>query len=149
MGIIPIVNPAFLTVHGSNYNKFYGKRTEHFATLRSFVDEGIKACISSDTPSADANVMRGIDAAVNRKDWQTGESVGENQAITVLEAIRCYTINPAYASFEDDIKGSLEPGKLADMVIFEEDIIHCPKEHLKDVKVAVTILDGEDVYVRH
>lgn len=146
LGIIPVVNPAFLTIHGSNYNKFYGKRTEKFAALRDFIDSGIKACISSDSPSADANVMRGIDAAVNRKDWQTGETVGANQAITVLEAVRCYTMNPAYAAFEEKIKGSLEPGKLADMVVFDTDITCCPTEYLKDVKVEMTILDGKVVY---
>ena len=83
-----------------------------------------------------------------RQDWQSGEYVGKNQAVSVLEAIRCYTINPAYASFEEKIKGSLEPGKLADMVIFDRDILSCPKEELRDVKVDVTIMDGKDVYVR-
>ena len=148
MGIIPAVNPAFLTIHGSNYNKFYGERTQRFAALRDMIDAGVRACITSDSPSADANVMRGIDAAVNRRDWQSGEYVGKNQAVSVLEAIRCYTINPAYASFEEKIKGSLEPGKLADMVIFDRDILSCPKEELRDVKVDVTIMDGKDVYVR-
>lgn len=148
MGIIPVVNPAFLTIHGSNYNKFYGERTGRFAALRDFIDDGIKVCISSDSPSAEPNVMRGIDGAVNRRDWQTGEAVGENQKISVLEAIRCYTINPAYAAFEENIKGSLEPGKLADMVIFERDILECSKEELKEMKVDMTILDGEMVYKR-
>ena len=66
----------------------------------------------------------------------------------MLEAIRCYTINGAYASFEDDIKGSIEVGKLADFTIFSEDILNMEPMNIVNVKVDYTIIDGEICYER-
>lgn len=145
-GVIPVVNPAFITKYGSNFNRFYGDRVKNYAALRSYIDAGVIACVGSDAPTADESVMRGIDGCVNRCDWANGEVVGENQRISVLEAIRCYTLNGAYASFEDDIKGSIEVGKLADLVILSEDIITCPKDKIKDIAVDLTMIDGKIVF---
>ena len=78
----------------------------------------------------------------------TGEVVGADQAIPVAEALRLYTINGAYASFEENIKGSIEPGKLADMAVLDRDILSIPAEEIKDMQVEMTIVGGEVVYRR-
>jgi len=70
------------------------------------------------------------------------------EAISREEALRCYTINNAYSSFEENIKGSIEPGKLADMVILEDDFLNCAEERIKDIEVKMTIAGGKVVYER-
>ena len=66
----------------------------------------------------------------------------------MLEAIRCYTLNGAYASFEDDIKGSIEVGKLADFTIFSQDILNMDPMNIVNVNVDYTIIDGKICYER-
>ncbi len=65
-----------------------------------------------------------------------------------MDAIRLYTWNGAYLGKEEDIKGSIEPGKLADMIVIDRDILEIPPEEIKDVKVLTTIVDGKIVYQR-
>ena len=72
--------------------------------------------------------------------------MGTKQKVSREEAIQMYTINGAYLTFEEDIKGSLEPGKLADMVIIDRDILTCPDDDIKDTVVLETILGGKTVY---
>ena len=148
MGIVPVANPHFMTINGSDYKKYYGERINHFFPLRSFIDAGIRPTFGCDAPTATQEVTRGLDGAVNRIDRKTGELCGPEQRISMLEAIRCYTINGAYASFEDDIKGSIEVGKLADLVVFSEDITTHTQEQINDVMVDMTMIDGDIVYER-
>lgn len=89
-----------------------------------------------------------MDGAVSRIDRKTGEVVGPCQRISMLEAIRCYTLNGAYASFEDDIKGSIEVGKLADFTIFSQDILNMDPMNIVNVNVDYTIIDGKICYER-
>jgi predicted amidohydrolase YtcJ len=72
--------------------------------------------------------------------------MGKEQRVTRVEAIRMYTINGAHLTFEEDLKGSIEPGKLADMVIIDRDILTCPEDEIKDTKVLRTFLGGKTVY---
>jgi hypothetical protein len=75
--------------------------------------------------------------------------IGPQQAISVKDALRLYTTNGAYASFEETVKGSIEPGKLADMVVLDRDIFAIPEDEIKEVKVETTIVGGEIVYQRN
>jgi predicted amidohydrolase YtcJ len=70
------------------------------------------------------------------------------QKISVAEAIRAYTMGSAYASFNERIKGSIEPGKLADMVVLSDDILEIPPAEIEKTRVAVTIFDGKVIYRR-
>ena len=70
------------------------------------------------------------------------------QCIDALDAIRMFTINGAYASFDEQIKGSIEVGKLADLIVLDEDILKSSKAHLKDILVNKTYIDGKLVYQR-
>lgn len=146
MGIIPVSNTHFMTINGSDYHKYYGDRINYFFAMRSYIDAGLRPVIGCDAPTATQEVTRGLDGAVNRTDRKTGEVCGPSQRISMMEAIRCYTINGAYASFEENIKGSIEVGKLADLVILSEDIMTYPAEKVMDIKVDMTMIDGEIVY---
>ena len=75
-----------------------------------------------------------------------GTQMGTEQKVTRKEAIRMYTRNGAYLTFEEEIKGSLETGKLADMIILDRDILTCPEDDIKDTKVLRTFLGGKTVY---
>jgi predicted amidohydrolase YtcJ len=90
----------------------------------------------------------GIYAAVTRRtlDGRNDDGWIPEQKITVEEALRAYTINAAYASFEEGIKGSLEPGKLADFVVLEKDITIIPAPEIKDVSVLMTVVGGNVVF---
>ena len=146
--IIPISNPGFFTINGSDYNRFYGDRVNYMFAAKTYKEKGILTAFGSDCSVINENPMLGIYGAVTRKDSVTGEKCGACQEISILDAIRCYTYNGAYASFEEDIKGSIEPGKLADMVVLSEDILSSEDEHIKDILVDITMIDGEILYER-
>mgnify|MGYP001177952599 CR=1 FL=1 len=145
LGVVPIPNPPFFYEFGDGYIKNYGERVHHMFPVRDFIDHGIIAAGGSDTPVTAHPPLHGIHVAVNRKS-QTGQEVGANQRISVLEAIRLYTWNGAYASFEEDIKGSIEPGKLADLVVLNGRILDVPKEQIRELEVEITMIDGNIVY---
>lgn len=140
--IIPIPNPAFFYEFGDGYLENYGDRVNHMYPARDFVDAGIPAAAGSDSPVTDYNPILGIHAAVNRRS-QSGNLVGGNQRVSVLEAIRLFTWNGAYASFDEDIKGSIEVGKLADLAVLSDQILAVPEEKIRDIEVEMTLIDGE------
>ncbi len=145
MNICPTVNPGMLTTIGANYAKFYGERMKYLIALRSMLDAGIKVSIASDYPSGPIGI-HSIDGAVNRFNRSENKQLDRTQCISVLEAVRCATLHGAYASFEDNIKGSLEAGKLADMIILSEDITKIDPMKLNEVRVEMTMIDGEILY---
>ena len=89
--------------------------------------------------------MVGIYAAVTRK-GMTGAIYGVDEAITREEAIRAYTATGAYLNFEEDIKGTLEPGKFADMIVLSKDIMTIADDEIMDIDVLQTYVDGKLVY---
>lgn len=145
-GIVPISNPSFITINGTDYNRFYGDRVNYMFAMKSYLDHGIITAIGSDSPVTHPNPMNSLYGALNRKDRKTGDSVGAMQKIGILDAIRMFTYNCAYVSFEEEIKGSLEAGKLADITILSEDILQCPVEEIQRVTVKYTLVDGEIAY---
>ncbi len=108
----------------------------------------IIAPLLSDAPIIDPNPMHGIYFAVTRK-TQTGQTIAPHEAITVLQAIRAYTMSGAYATFEEEMKGSLEPGKLADLAVLSDNILKVPSEKILGIKVDLTIVDGKVVYEKN
>ena len=108
---------------------------------RSLERAGARLAFSSDWPVADMNPLLGIHAAVAEE-----ADSERKQSVTVEKAIEAYTINEAYASFEEDVKGSLEVGKLADFVVLSKDLIECASEDIKECEVLLTVLGGREVY---
>lgn len=146
LGIIPIANPGFIERNGKDYNVYYGDRVNYMFPLKSFIDMGIPCAIGSDAPVVSEDPMKGLYGAINRLDGVTGEAVGENQKIDLLQAIRMYTYNGAYATFDEDIKGSIEVGKLADLVVLSNNLLDESLGDIRDVHATMTIMDGEIVY---
>lgn len=124
-----------------------GKRTYAFRTL---LDSGVKLAFGTDWFVAPLNPMEGIYAAVTRAtlDGKNPNGWFPEQKISVAEAVEAYTMGSAYAEFQENEKGSLTVGKLADLVILSDDIFSIPKEQIKDVKVVKTLLGGKIVYER-
>lgn len=147
LGVVPIPNPPFFYEFGDGYVKNYGERVNHMYPVRDFIDNGIIAAGSSDCPVTDYSPLFGIHVAVNRKSG-SGQVIGGNQRFNVLEAIKLYTWNGAYASFEEQIKGSIEVGKLADLVVLNERILDVSEDKIKDIQVQMTLIGGEMVYQR-
>ena len=133
------------TLEGRYVDNLDGWRLQHNNPLRSPMDHGIKVAISSDI--LPIGPMVGIYAAVTRK-GMTGTVYGADEAITREEAIRAYTATGAYLNFEEDIKGSIEPGKFADMIVLSDDILSVTDEQIMDIQVLGTYIDGKLVYSR-
>jgi predicted amidohydrolase YtcJ len=147
LGVVVVTQTTFLYSMGLRYLKYLGKDLADTAIpLRDWMDTGLPVSLSSDAPVTPFNPFLGIWHAVTRKEKTTSRVIGPEQRITRKEAIRCYTINSAYASFDEHLKGSIEPGKLADLVILDRDILTCPVDEIKETKVLMTIIGGEVVF---
>lgn len=147
-GIVPVPNPGFFNENAEIYVKYYGDRVNWMFPLRAYLDNGITAALGSDSPVIEADPMIGLYGALTRADKCSGIVAGKDQRIGIMDAIRMYTYNGAYASLEEKIKGSIEPGKLADLVILSENILDTPVEELKSLKADMTVIDGQIVYER-
>ena len=148
LNVIPIPNPPFFYEFGDSYLKNYGQRVNHMYPVRDFVNNGIISAAGSDCPVTHYDPLLGIHSAVNRQS-QSGQDIGRKQRVSVLEAIRLYTWNGAYASFEEDIKGSIEVGKLADLTVLNKPLLQVPQTRIKDLHVQQTFIDGVVVYDRN
>jgi predicted amidohydrolase YtcJ len=136
---------TYVYYHGEKM-AFYGEeRLTRMFAQRSFIDHGVVATGATDYPPGPFEPLLGIQSCVTRID-STGKIWGANQRVTVEEALKIYTINGAYASFEEDIKGSIEPGKLADLVVLGSDPTQVHPETIKDIPVEMTIVGGKPVY---
>jgi hypothetical protein len=148
MNICPSVNAGLVYMLGANYARFYGpERNKYLGALKSMMAAGIKCSLHSDAPSGPCG-LKCIDGAVNRYDHSQNVQCDQTQAVPVLDAIRCATINGAYSSYEEDIKGSLEVGKLADMIVLSGDILAIDPRDIHKLNVDMTMIDGEVCYVR-
>lgn len=145
LGVVAIPNPAFVYVNGDSYIHNYGDRVNVMYPAKDYLEKEIPFAFASDTPVITHSPLLGIHAAVNRK-TSTGQDIGANQKITVQEAIKAYTYMGAYASFEEQRKGSIEVGKLADLVVLNKSILAVELESLKDLSVELTMIDGKIKY---
>lgn len=148
LGIVPISNPIFLYEFGDGYIENYGKESAYrMFTCKSFLDRGIISAGASDCPITFSDPLMGIHLAVNRETIG-GQVINPDERLKPMEALRMFTYNGAYASREEDIKGSIEVGKLADIAVLDGDFTKCAPSAIKDMKVDMTILDGVIEYRR-
>jgi predicted amidohydrolase YtcJ len=117
---------------------------------RRFLSLGVHVPDGSDFPVEDPNPLWGFYAAITRQDRDGNPPDGwfPDQRMTREEALRSWTLEGAYAAFEEKDKGSLEPGKLADFVMLSEDIMHIPPARILKTRVTMTVVGGEVVYPR-
>jgi hypothetical protein len=148
MKAINAVPAEFSTYAYYNADKFhfYGEEMmQHMTPYRSLIDAGITVAAGSDFPPGPFSPLMAIEGMVTRTGWN-GETWGGNQRISVDEAIRVNTINGAYNSCEEKIKGSISLGKVADFVVLADDPHTVAPEKLKDIKIVQTVVDGKVVY---
>ena len=145
LNVIPVPFSGYVYFHGDVMH-FYGEpRTQHMFPMRDFLTYGLRPTDSSDYTASPADPMMWLRSQVTRADMQ-GNVWGANQRITVEEAFRCGTINGAYATFEEKLKGSIEPGKLADLVVLAQDPSKTDPLNLHRIAVERTMVGGKWVY---
>jgi len=144
--VIIVTQPSFLYYHGERYLATMGsEQLGWLYRVKSFVNEGLIVAGSSDSPVVPANPLIGMYAAVTRR-AKTGQIISPEESVSASQALATYTINGAYSSFEEKIKGSLTPGKIADIVVLDGNPTKLPLEAIKDIRVQMTILDGKIVW---
>ena len=148
LGVLPTIFGPYPYYHGDKILPAFGaERLERMFAARSFLDVGIKVAAHSDHSASPYPPLMGIHALVNRKS-ANGQPIGISQKISVTEALKLYTINAAFHTFEEDVLGSIEAGKFADMVVLGKDILTVPTETIIDIPIDMTIVDGKIVYQR-
>lgn len=148
LGVIASMQPYHAIDDGRWAEPLIGDRIKTTYAFRSLLDSGANLVFGSDWYVAPPSPLWGIFAAVTRQtlDDKNPDGWVPEQMISVEEALKCYTISPAYASFEESMKGSIAPGKLADLVIIDEDITKINPETIKDARIMMTIVDGKIEY---
>ena len=147
LGLIVLPQPRHLYIIGDKFIEHWGEELAHKSyRLRDWIDNGIRFSLGADKPvSSRSRPLMQIYVAVTRgTGW--GGVLGPDQGLTREEAIRGITLDSAYTSFEEDIKGSIETGKYADFVVLSDDILTVPGEDIKDIEVEATVLAGNVVY---
>ncbi|MEY8295417.1 MAG: amidohydrolase [Emergencia timonensis] len=143
MGIIFSMNPTYEVYWGGKgkmYEQRLGERYVRTNCFREIIDSGVCICGGSDSDITEFNPLIGISAAINHQ--------VEYHRASVYETLEMYTCNGAYAIFEEEEKGTLEVGKLADVIILDGDIMMTKKEKIQDMSVLSTIKSGELIYNR-
>jgi predicted amidohydrolase YtcJ len=126
------------------------ERAKTTYAFRSLLETGARLAFGSDWFVAPPTPLEGLYAAVTRRTLDGGHPGGwvPEQRIGVEDALRAYTIGSAYAAFEEQEKGSLEAGKLADFTLLERDITRIAPEEIRDVRVMLTVVGGQAVFER-
>jgi len=144
-GIVPAAFTSY-AYYNSDKFRFYGEELmKRSMAYRSFLDAGVQVAAGSDFSPGPFDPRMAIQGMVTRTGWD-GQTWGANQRISVEEALRVNTINGAYNSHEEAIKGSITPGKLADFVVLSDDLFTVDKEKIKDLEIVRTVVGGATVY---
>jgi predicted amidohydrolase YtcJ len=151
LGVIASVQPYHAIDDGRWAEKRIGPdRAKRTYAFRTFLNDHVRLAFGTDWFVAPLNPMETIYAAVTRAtlDGKNPDGWQPQEKLTVAEAIEAYTMGSAYAEFQDNVKGSITAGKLADFVILSDDLFTIQKEAIKDVKVLKTVVGGKVRYSR-
>lgn len=140
-GVVPTPFYTYAHYHGNKWLEYGREKMQSMFAHRSFLDAGIPVAPASDYAPGPYEPMMALQSMVTRKDMQ-GRVWGERQRISIEEALKVCTVNGAYASFDESIKGSLTPGKLADFVLLSKDPRTTDPEELQQIEVVQTVLGG-------
>jgi len=144
--IIPSLFPLHTFYWGDWYEKIVGpEQAQHISPMRSVLDRGMLATSHTDAPVALPNLMRVMSATVNRTS-RSGKVMGPDERLTPAEALKTVTLWGAYQHFEEDRKGSIEVGKLADLVVLSENPLTIDPARIGEITVLETIKEGNTVY---
>jgi len=145
LGVIPTPFSTYVYYHGEKMKAYGEERLKNMFALRSFLNAGIRPTQASDYPPGPFEPMMALQSSVTRTDMK-GNVWGANQRVTVEEAIKIGTINGAYASFEEKMKGSLEAGKFADLVVLGRNPFTEAPSTLITIPIERTMAGGKWVY---
>ena len=144
-GVIPTPFYTYAHYHGNKWGEYGAAKLEWMFAHRSFLEAGIPVGPASDFSPGPFEPLMALQSMVTRKDTE-GRVWGPSQRITLDQALRVCTVNGAYASFDEKVKGSISVGKLADFVIMEKDPHDVDAEQLKEIRVRRTVLGGRTTY---
>jgi predicted amidohydrolase YtcJ len=144
-GCIPTPFWTYIHFHGEKWAQYGEDKMRWMMAHRSFLDYGIRVPGASDYTPGPFEPLMAIQSMVTRKDY-AGRVWGPNQKVTVDEALTIATINGAYASSEENLKGSITPGKLADFVVLEKDPHEVDPDQIKSIKINRTVVGGRTMY---
>ena len=144
-GSIPTPFWTYVYYHGEKWAQYGEEKTRWMFAHRSFLDYGINVVGASDYGPGPFEPLMAIQSMVTRTDYR-GRVWGANQRVTVDEALRIATVNGARASYEENLKGTITAGKLADFVVLEQDPHDVPPDTIKDIKIARTVAGGRTTY---
>jgi predicted amidohydrolase YtcJ len=146
--VLPVPNVPFLHYIWESLLDCMGpKRLDGSFGIKALLESGIPITSGSDGPGYwPTDPLRDMGTSVSRQIW-SGDTIGSDQAISAVEALRMFTINAAYNGFDERIKGSVEPGKLADLAVLAQDPLAIAPERIKDIPVDMTIVDGRIAFV--
>ena len=144
--VVVVTQPPFVYYSGERYLATVpADQLPWLYRIKSLLDSGLTVAGSSDSPIVPDNPLVGIYAAVTRQ-AKSGQQLLAEERVSVEQALAMYTTNGAYVSFEENIKGSIAQGKLADIVVLSDDPTKSLPEQIKDIKVEMTIIDGKVVW---
>ena len=145
LGVVPALFNSYAYYNPDKFH-FYGEELmKHCMAYRTLLDAGVPAAAGSDFDPGPFSPLMGMQGMVTRTGWN-GEQWGLNQRISVAEALTVNTLNGAYATREEHLKGSITPGKLADYVVLAEDPYQIDAGKIKDIKVVRTVVGGTSRY---
>ena len=145
-GVLIVTQPPFIFYVGRRYlSEVPADRQPWLYRVKSFLSAGLHLAGSSDAPVVDPNPLVGIYAAVTRR-TKSGEVVGLAEGIGVEEALRIYTVSGAFAAFQERDRGSIEVGKLADLVLLDGDLTRVDVELIPNIGVSLTVIGGRVVW---
>jgi predicted amidohydrolase YtcJ len=156
LGVVANLQPAWLYLDGTTLRQHFGEdRLAYFHPYRTLMQAGVTVGGGSDHMQKIGslrsinpyNPFLGMWTTIVRRPRGAETPLHPQQSLSREQAIRLYTINNAFLTFEETRKGSLEPGKLADFIVVDRDILNCPVDEIKDIKVEATYLGGARVYV--
>ena len=144
-----MLQPTFIYWEGDLLFRDVGERRAlNYKPVRKYLDHGIVVTSSSDvTSTVSANPFVSLYALVTRKN-RLGQDIAPQQAISREEALRTYTAGGTWLTREENLKGTIEVGKVADMAVLDRDYFAVPDEEIKDIQVDVTIVDGSVLWKR-
>jgi predicted amidohydrolase YtcJ len=144
-GTVPAMFTTYAYYNSDKFH-FYGEDLmQRMMAYRTLLDAGVPAAAGSDFSPGPFAPLMGMQGMVTRTGWN-GETWGANQRISVDEALRVNTLNGAYASREETIKGSITPGKLADFVVLADDPHTVAQEKIKDIQIVRTVVGGATAF---
>jgi predicted amidohydrolase YtcJ len=148
-GILPVPQPVFMYEFGDLYVKNLGHdRSDHAYPMKTWLDDGAHPAASSDCPVSTVDPFINLFTMVTRQ-TNKGTVMGPEEALTVAEAIHCYTWCGAYTQFAEDRRGTLEPGMQADIAVLSADIFAIAPEAILTTRADITLRDGLPIFDRH